>query len=213
MEASSRTTRWTYAEFARLPSEGSQRYEVIAGELVVTPSPSLRHQRISIALAARLHTFVRDNRLGEVFAAPVDVLFAEGDYMEPDIVFVRNDHREFFTDRGIEGPPDLVVEILSASTAPRDRGIKLERYRHFGVPEYWMVDPDARAIEVWRLGEGAEAAEVFGPKDTLRWEPGPGNPGAPGEAGGPGDSDTPGDSGPPGVAVLELVVGKVVVEG
>lgn len=133
-----------------------------------------------------LHRFVREHGLGEVFAAPTDVLFAEGDYMEPDIVFVRHDHRRYYTDRGIEGPPDLIVEILSASTAARDRGIKLERYRHFGVPEYWVVDPDARAIDVRRLVEGAEKPERFGAEDRLRWQPGPGG------------------------AVLEVVVGEVV---
>lgn len=171
MEAQSRSTRWTYAEFARLPSEGSTRYEVIAGELVVTPAPSLRHQRISADLVTWLNGFVREHDLGEVFAAPVDILFAEDDYVEPDLVFVRNDHRDYLTDRGIEGPPDLVVEILSPSTADRDRGIKLERYRHFGVPEYWVVDPDARTIEVWRLGEGGAEPEVFGTEDALRWQP------------------------------------------
>ncbi len=188
MEAQSRLTRWTYAEYARLPSEGSTRYEVIAGELVVTPSPSLRHQRISMELATRLHGFVREHGLGDVFHAPLDVLLAEGDYLEPDLVFVRADHRGYFTDRGIEGPPDLVVEILSPSTATRDRGLKLERYRHFGVPEYWVVDPDARAIEVWCLAAGAQEPEVLGVDDTLRWEPGP------------------------GTAALDVVVGEVVGE-
>ncbi len=188
MEAQSRTTRWTYAEFARLPSEGSTRYEVIAGELVVTPGPSLRHQRIVGALVTRLTAFAGAHGLGEVYPGPVDVLFAEGDYVEPDLVFVREDHRGYLTDRVIEGPPDLIVEILSPSTAARDRGIKLERYRHFGVPEYWVVDPEARAIEVWRLAAGAEEPEVFGADDTLRWEPGP------------------------GTAALDLVVGEVVRE-
>jgi Uma2 family endonuclease len=188
MEARSKPARWTYAEFARLPSEGSTRYEVIAGELVVTPAPALRHQRISADLLTLLNVFVRANELGEVYAAPVDVLFAEGDYFEPDIVFVRKDHRDYLTDRGIEGPPDLVVEILSPSTAARDRGIKLERYRHFGVPEYWMVDPAARAIEVWRLADGAAAAEVFKAGDTLRWQPGQ------------------------GAVAIEFTVGDVVVE-
>jgi Uma2 family endonuclease len=177
MEARSRGTRWTYAEFARLPSEGSTRYEVIAGELVVTPAPSPRHQRIVLELVTRLHAFVREHGLGEVYPGPVDVLFAEGDYVEPDIVFVRNDHRGYLTDRGIEGPPDLVVEILSPATADRDRGLKLERYRHFRVPEYWIVDPDARAIEVWRLGEGAAGPEVLARADTLRWRPVPDGPG------------------------------------
>ncbi|HUG42354.1 MAG TPA: Uma2 family endonuclease [Longimicrobiales bacterium] len=188
MEARSRPTRWTYAEFARLPSEGGTRYEVVAGELVVTPSPSLRHQRIASDLVTLLNGFVREHGLGELYSGPVDVLLAEGDYVEPDIVFVRSDHREYLTDRGIEGPPDLIVEILSPSTAARDRGIKLDRYRHFGVPEYWVVDPDARSIEVWRLAEGAAEPEAFGSDETLRWHPGPGE------------------------VALELVVGGVVGE-
>jgi Uma2 family endonuclease len=187
MEAQSKATRWTYPEFARLPSEGSTRYEVIAGELVVTPGPSPRHQEIAMRLSARLHDFVDGHGLGAVYPGPIDVLFAEeGDYVEPDIVFVRQDHRRYLTDRGIEGPPDLIVEILSPSTAARDRGIKLGRYRHFGVPEYWVVDPDARAIEVWRLAEGAVEPEIFGSEDTLRWRP-------------------------VGAVALEIVVGDVVV--
>lgn len=188
MEARSRPVRWTWAEFARLPSEGGKRYEVIAGELVVTPAPSLRHQRIVSDLVTLLNGFVRERGLGELYAGPVDVLFAEGDYVEPDLVFVRADHRGYLTDRGIEGPPDLVVEILSPSTAARDRGTKLERYRLFRVPEYWVVDPDARSIEVWRLADGVRKPEVFGPADTLRWQPGPGD------------------------EALDLVVGEVLAE-
>ncbi|HUG42353.1 MAG TPA: Uma2 family endonuclease [Longimicrobiales bacterium] len=188
MEARSRSQRWTYAEFARLPSEGSTRYEVIAGELVVTPAPSLRHQRIVMDLGALLNGFVREHGLGQVYPGPVDVLFAEGDFLEPDIVFVRKDHRGWLTDRGIEGRPDLVVEVLSPSTAARDRGAKLERYRFFAVPEYWVVDPDTRSIEVWRLAEGAAEPEVFGLADTLGWRPGPGD------------------------AALDFVVGEVVAE-
>lgn len=181
--------RWTYAEFARLPSEGSTRHEVIAGELVVTPAPPLRHQRVVRDLIMLLHPFVREHGLGELYPGPVDVLFGEGDYLEPDIVFVRTDHRQYLTDRGVEGPPDLIIEILSPSTADRDRGLKLERYRTFAVPEYWVVDPDARSIEVWRLAAGAREPEFFGPTDPLRWQPGPGE------------------------AVLDFVVGEVLAEG
>lgn len=175
MEASSRSTRWTYAEFARLPSEGSTRHEVIAGELVVTPAPSKRHQRVATDLVTWLNGFVREHELGEVFAGPIDVLFGEGDYLEPDVLFVRKDRLDIVSDRGVEeAAPDLVVEILSPATAARDRGTKLDRCRHFGVPEYWVVDPDAPSIEVWRFAEGAAEPAVFGPGDTLRWEPGPG---------------------------------------
>jgi hypothetical protein len=79
--------------------------------------------------------------VGKVFTAPLDVLFAEGDYLNPDIVFVRADRVNLIGDRGVEGPPDLVVEVLSPSTEARDRGVKLGRYRLYGVPEYWVVDP------------------------------------------------------------------------
>lgn len=171
MEAKSTRRRWTYSEFARLPTSGSTRYEVIEGELVVTPSPSLRHQRIVGRLFRSLGGFVEENELGEVFISPLDVLFAEGDYLEPDILFVGRGREEILTDRGIEGPPDLVVEILSPSTEARDRGVKLERYRHYGVPEYWVVDPDERTVEVWDLAHDAGEAVVHGPADLLRWRP------------------------------------------
>lgn len=171
MEANRGRTRWTWEEYARLPTSGSTRYEVIADEVAVTPSPSSRHQRIVGVLFNRLFSFVEENALGEVFVGPFDVLLGEGDYLEPDLLYVRSDHMELVTDRGVEGAPDLVVEIASPSTASRDRGIKLERYRHFGVPEYWVVDPDARRVEVWRLAEGVAEPVVLEAADVLEWRP------------------------------------------
>lgn len=172
MEANRSRIRWTYAEFARLPREGGTRHELVGGELVVTPAPSPRHQRVVTDLVTRLNAFVQENGLGHVLAGPVDVLLGEGDYLEPDIVFVIRRNRHLLTDRGIEGPPDLVVEVVSPSTAARDRGVKLERCRHFGVTEYWVVDPDARAIEVRSLAAGEAEPTVLGAGDTLRWAPG-----------------------------------------
>lgn len=171
MEAGRSRMRWTYEEFVRLPSEGSTRYEVIDGELAVTRAPTTLHQRVLTNLVRVLGNFVHDHALGELLPGPIDVLFGEGDYLEPDLVFVRADRAHLVSSRGIEGPPDLVVEILSPSTAHRDRGVKLERYRHFRVPEYWIVDLDARSVEVWRLDEDAEAPAVVGPDGTLRWMP------------------------------------------
>ena len=176
MEANRSRTRWTYAEFARLPSEGSTRYEVIHGELAVTPAPTGRHQLVVAHLVRILGTFVHDHTLGEVLPSPIDVLFGESDYFEPDVVFIRMDRTHLIGDRGIEGPPDLVVEILSPSTAHRDRGIKLERYRHFGVPEYWIVDPDARTVEVWPLDQRAQTPDVLREGSILRWTPVSGGP-------------------------------------
>src|SRR5690606_4698290 len=138
------------------PSEGSTRYEVIDGKLAVTPAPTSWHQVVVGRLARVLGNFIEDHELGLLFPGPIDVLFGEGDYLEPDLAFVRGDRSGIVSERGLEGAPDLVVEIVSPSTAHRDRGIKLERYRHFGVPEYWIVDGDRNAIEVWPLGEGAK---------------------------------------------------------
>lgn len=174
MEARRTPARWTYAEFARLPNDSGTRHEVIAGELVVTPSPGTRHQRIVTNLIAMLAPFIRANELGWIFPGPIDVLFAEGDYLTPDLVFVRRERRGIVSDRGIEGAPDLVVEIASPSTAGRDRGLKRERYAHFGVPEYWVVDPDARRIERWRFAVDLAEPEVA--HERLLWEPIPDGP-------------------------------------
>ena len=175
MDAERTRTRWTYAEFARLPSEGGTRYEIIDDELYVTPAPSRMHQRIVTDLVVLLGDFVRSNELGELFVSPFDVLFAEGDYVEPDLVFVSRDRIGLLSDRGVEGAPDLLIEVLSPSTAARDRGIKLQRYRHFGVAEYWIVDPESRTMEVWKLGEGADPIALSA-ADRLRWAPVLGGP-------------------------------------
>ena len=171
MEAKSTPRRWTYAEFARLPTSGSTRYEIIDDELVVTPAPSLRHQRMVRELLYELVGFTKQHDIGEAFTAPLDVLFAEGDYLQPDLLFVRKDRSHVMSDRGIEGSPDLVVEVVSPSTSARDRGVKLERYRHYGVPEYWVVDPDNRTVEVWRLMEAARAPTILKDDDWLVWTP------------------------------------------
>jgi Uma2 family endonuclease len=165
---------WTYEEFARLPDDGN-RYEVIAGELYVTPAPGKVHQVVS----ARFHWLLRgfateQHRLGEVLYAPIDVLFADGDYLQPDIVFLRADHEHFWTKRGIEGPPDLIVEVISRSTAKRDRILKRERYARFGVPEYWIIDTDRRMVEVYRFQENADRPIIV--TDRLAWQPVDGGP-------------------------------------
>ena len=165
---------WTYAEFARLPDDGN-RYEVIAGELYVTPPPETPHQVVSGRLHLELASFaMKQHQLGEVLYSPLAVLFGEGDYMEPDLVFLRNEHKHYRTRRAIEGPPDLVIEILSPSTTRQDRGIKRERYAHYGVSEYWIIDADRRRVEVYRLQEDADRPTIV--TDRLAWRPVEGGP-------------------------------------
>lgn len=169
MSTQSAVRGWTYEEFARLPDDGN-RYEVIAGDLYVTPPPDTPHQVVGGRFYLQLGLFMTQQYdLGEVLYAPVAVLFGEGDYLEPDIVVLLNEHRHYRTRRAIEGPPDLVVEILSPSTARQDRGIKRERYAHYGVPEYWIIDPERRRVEVYRLQEDADRPTYVA--DRLRWQP------------------------------------------
>lgn len=166
-------TGWTYSEFARLPSDGNC-YEVIAGELYVTPAPRPRHELFSQRLNLQLAPFVEQHNLGWVFTALIDVLFARGEYVEPDLVFVRRERVGIITDRGIEGPPDLIVEILSDWTARMVRGVKLRQYTRFGVPLYWIADPDAHRIEVYRLHTDPTTPIVE--TESVSWTPVPGGP-------------------------------------
>lgn len=104
MEADQSRMRWTYAEYARLPTSGSTRYEVIDGELAVTPPPTGWHQIVVGNLVLTLGTFIRDHALGQLFPGPIDVLFAEGDYFQPDAAFLRADRAHVLTERGFEAP-------------------------------------------------------------------------------------------------------------
>ncbi|HEU4882588.1 MAG TPA: Uma2 family endonuclease [Longimicrobium sp.] len=166
---------WTYAEFARLPDDGN-RYEVIAGELYVTPAPGSLHQRVVYRLAAAFENFCNDHGAGVMYGAPYDVVFGEGDYVEPDLIFVRRDRvDDVIKDHAAVGAPDLVVEVLSDSTEHRDRGVKRERYAAYGVPEYWIIDTDARHVEVYRLTPG-ELQRVTVEDDVLRYRPAAGVP-------------------------------------
>lgn len=140
-----------YEDFARLPDDG-KRYEVLDGELYVTPAPSPLHQRPSKRLQRRLEDYFEARGLGEVFNAPLDVILGPHDIVEPDLVIVGSPAQ--VSSRGIEGAPLLVVEILSPSTRSRDRGVKLRRYAELGAAHYWIVDPDAATIECRRLAEG-----------------------------------------------------------
>jgi Uma2 family endonuclease len=143
----------TYRDYEALPADG-RRYELHEGELSVTPAPGTRHQRVSGALHLLLSPYVATQGLGEVLYAPVDVILADTTIVQPDLVYLDPTRAHLVSDRGIEGPPTLVVEILSPSTTRNDRGIKAELYRRYDVPYYWIVDPEAGTIEAYGLAEG-----------------------------------------------------------
>jgi Uma2 family endonuclease len=158
---------WTYDEYARLPDDGN-RYEVIDGEVLVTPAPSTGHQHILGTLYLWLRGYVERESLGVVLP-DVDLLFVEGQFLRPDLLFVPNAARGGITSRGVHEAPGLVVEILSPSSGAIDRVKKPPRYKDFGVPEYWVVDPEERAVWVWRFAAEAEEAERV--EGRLSWNP------------------------------------------
>jgi Uma2 family endonuclease len=144
---------WTYEDYCDLP-EDFNRHEIIEGEHYVTPSPSSRHQKISMKLAGILEPHINSHNLGILLAAPMDVLLSPTSVVQPDLVFIKKEHEYIITDPNIQGAPDLVVEILSHSTAARDRGNKMLLYAKFGVPHYWIVNPDPLSLSIYHLAAG-----------------------------------------------------------
>lgn len=160
-------TRLTYDDFCLLPEDGKRR-EIIEGELFVTPSPQTPHQRAVMRLGVHLWQFVDSHKLGEVFAAPFDVVFSEFDVVEPDLLYVSKARANVLTNKNVQGAPDLVVEVLSESTARVDRSIKLKLYGRFGVQEYWIIDPEDPSAEIYRRGEeGLGLAAKLSATDAL----------------------------------------------
>ncbi len=160
---------WTYEDYRELPDDG-YRYEVIEGELYMTPAPNIGHQKSSGELELALRIFVKKNKLGVVLDAPCDVVLEpNGTPVQPDILFVSNDRLNIITEQNVSGPPDLIIEILSPSTRDHDRDTKFTLYEEAGVREYWLVDPAARMIEVFVLAEGAYTLlGRFGAEESAR---------------------------------------------
>ncbi len=149
------------------PEDGNI-YEVVDGDLYLTPAPAWIHQRVVARLFFFIAQHVFSNRLGEVVTAPTGVVLDEENGLQPDLVFVSNERRGIISERGVEGAPDLVVEVLSPLTRARDLGIKLRRYAVSGVPHYWTLDPIARVLEERRLtGNGYELVGAVGEHDVF----------------------------------------------
>lgn len=158
--------RFTYEDYRNTPED--KRYELIDGELIVIPTPPIRHQRIRGAMGYRLFDFVRNLSLGEIFHVPIDVVLSNADVVQPDITFISNNRAGILNEENAQGAPDLVIEILSPSTADRDRTFKASLYALHGVAEYWIVDPDAQTIEVFTLGErGFELLATYAGEKVL----------------------------------------------
>jgi len=158
--------KYTYDDYLKTPDD--KRYELIEGELYMTPSPITNHQRISRKIEFLLEKFVTENELGEIFYAPYDVYFDDENVVQPDILFISKDRLNIIGDKNLQGAPDLVIEILSESNAYRDLIQKKKLYARFGVKEYWIVVPGEKTIDIHILKDKTyQLYKELGEFDTL----------------------------------------------
>lgn len=141
----------TYDEYVLFPEDG-RRHEIIGGDHYVSPAPSPLHQTVSRRLQFVLMQTLEEPGIAWVFNAPIDLILSHTDVVQPDLVLVRREQRALITRRGIEGVPDVVVEILSPGGSERDERLKHALYARFGVSEYWVVDPESARVTLHRLG-------------------------------------------------------------
>jgi Uma2 family endonuclease len=167
-------TRLTYDDFVLFPDDG-KRHEIIDGEHYVTPSPNLRHQQLVGRLHLEIALYLRAHpRVGEVFLSPLDVVLSHYDVVEPDLLFVAGDQPSIMTEKNIQGPPALVVEVLSKSTRKRDAQTKRRLFERTGVREYWLVDPELDTVQVFRPspeGKLLRVAELSAEEDEALTTP------------------------------------------
>lgn len=163
----------TYEDYCRTPD--GVRYELVEGDLRMTPSPSVSHQEVSKRLIMLLVERLERRGKGKVHHAPCDVVLSQHNVLQPDLLFVSKERLGILGKAAIEGPPDLVVEILSESTERWDRVTKRSVYARFGVRELWLVDPEAKTIEVASLvtsgGEPELATVGLYPAGTMARSP------------------------------------------
>ncbi len=143
-------TKLDYSDYCAIPPDG-KRYELIAGEVHVTPAPSPLHQRLVQRLLRTLEDHFHPP--AEVLVSPIDVILTPHDVVQPDLVVVADPAQ--VSERGIEGAPLIVVEVISPATAQYDRSTKAQRYAALGVRHYWVADPAIRQVECYRLEAGA----------------------------------------------------------
>ena len=168
MASTQPVVKFTYEDYRTTPAD--ERYELLDGNLIMVPAPNLKHQRVQALLGQALHQFILHHELGEFFYAPCDVVLSDTDIVQPDLLFVSRERSHLLRNgENVQGAPDLVIEILSPSTADKDREIKRELYSRHGVKEYWLVDPVAETVSIYRQQAGRLAiTRTFGRRDTLR---------------------------------------------
>ncbi len=154
-----RRTRLTYEDYAAITPANNGNYELINGNLVFMPSPTPQHQRIVRRLTNAIENYVHQNDLGEVFFAPLDVLFDETNTLQPDILFIKKERANIIGAKKIEGAPDFVIEVLSEGNAPKEMAFKKYIYETFMVSEYWVLNLKNKTIAQY-LNEAGEFQKI-----------------------------------------------------
>jgi len=139
---------YTYQDYLDLP-EDRNRYEIIEGELIVSPAPFTIHQDVSLNIVAEMLKFNEKKKIGKIYYAPTDVILSENTVVQPDILFIAKENYRIITEKNIKGVPDLIIEIVSPSTAYYDMISKKEIYENYGVKDFWIVDPKKQWVEIF----------------------------------------------------------------
>ncbi|MEW5694303.1 MAG: Uma2 family endonuclease [Candidatus Hydrogenedentota bacterium] len=162
--------KWTYQDYVQFPDNG-KRYQIIQGEVYMSPAPVPYHQRIIRKLGKIIDEFITRSNLGEVFYAPCDVVFSDENVVQPDIFFISTAKLSIITDKCIEGVPDLIIEITSPYTQKIDKLLKKRLYEIYRVQEYWIVDVDKKTLQIFsHTGKAYEEIGNYKVGDIVRSE-------------------------------------------
>jgi excisionase family DNA binding protein len=164
--------KFTYQDYLALPEEPGYRFEILEGMLIKEPSPNVMHQRVSRRLQRILEDyFWQVDPQGEIFDAPLDVTFHDLTVVQPDLLYVSGKQKAIVKDTRIDGPPTLVVEILSPANSRKDRLQKLQIYQGVKVQHYWLVNPEEKTLECFSLQDGTYALVATGMDDEVVGHP------------------------------------------
>lgn len=154
MKTAIKNKGYTYEDYVKTPDD--IRYELIEGDLIMTPSPETRHQRIVGRLFAKIFAYVKEHNSGEGFISPFDVYLNNENVVQPDILFISKERIDIIGKKNVQGAPDFIIEILSEGNAYRDTIQKKKLYARFGVKEYWIIAPEDEMVEVYQLKSEGE---------------------------------------------------------
>ncbi len=152
-------TKATIKDYQQLP-EGAQ-YQLIDGEIITMPSPSVKHQKLSLKLTVSIAPVVGEKQLGTLLYSPMDVYLDEENVVQPDLLFVSRDNETIIQDNGVHGAPDAVIEIVSPGSVYHDLIKKRKLYEKYGVKEYWLLDPESKEVIGYHRNEAGKLAETF----------------------------------------------------